>query len=239
MVMNSLLEKEGMAGKLQMVYIDPPYGIRYGSNFQPFVNNRDVKDGKDSDLTQEPEMLRAFRDIWELGIHSYLQSLRDRILLGRDLLAETGSIFVQIGDQNVHLVRSILDEIFGSTNFCSLISYAKTTTTTGQSLPGTNDFILWYAKNIDLVKYRQLYSDKAIGGAGASNYNRVELPDGTRRKMTSEEIADSTKLPLGSKASRVDNLTSPRVREGRTGYYPIKFDGREFLPRAGRVENTS
>ncbi len=233
LVMNSLLEKEGMAGKVQMFYIDPPYGIRYGSNFQPFVNNRDVKDGKDSDLTQEPEMIQAFRDTWELGIHSYLQCLRDRVLLGRELLSETGSIFVQIGDQNVHLVRAVLDEVFGSQNFCSLISYAKTTTTTGRLLPGTNDFILWYARNIDLVKFRQLYSDKTVGGTGASNYNRVELLDGTRRKMTSEEIADPRRLPPGARPYRVDNLTSPRVREGRTGYYPIKFQDREFLPRAG------
>jgi adenine-specific DNA-methyltransferase len=128
-VMNSLLEKEGMAGKVQMVFIDPPYGIRYGSNFQPFVNNRDVKDGKDSDLTQEPEMIRAFRDTWEVGIHSYLQGLRDRILLSRELLSDTGSIFIQIGDQNVHLVRTLLDEIFGSKNFCTLIAYANRTAT--------------------------------------------------------------------------------------------------------------
>src|SRR5207253_11502896 len=117
LVMNSLLEKEGLGGQVQMVYIDPPYGIRYGSNFQPFVNKRDVKDGADEDLTQEPEMLKAFRDTWELGIHSYLTYLRDRLLLGRELLSESGSVFVQIGDENLHLVRNILDEVFGSKNF--------------------------------------------------------------------------------------------------------------------------
>jgi adenine-specific DNA-methyltransferase len=117
LVMNSLLEKEGLAGKVQMIYIDPPYGIKYGSNFQPFVNKRDVKDGKDEDLTQEPEQIRAFRDTWELGIHSYLTYLRDRLLLARELLTESGSIFVQISDENVHHVRELMDEVFGAGNF--------------------------------------------------------------------------------------------------------------------------
>ena len=121
LVMNSLIEKEAMAGKVQMIYFDPPYGIKYGSNFQPFTNKRDVKDGKDEDLTAEPEMIKAFRDTWELGIHSYLTYLRDRLLLARDMLSESGSIFVQIGDENIHLVRTILDEIFGSENFISHI----------------------------------------------------------------------------------------------------------------------
>src|SRR2546427_3472191 len=120
--MNSLLEKEGMAGQVQMVYIDPPYGIRYGSNFQPFVNKRDVKDGKDEDLTQEPEMIRAFRDTWELGIHSYLTYLRDRLLLVRELLHESGSCIVQISDKNLHLVRNLMDEVFAPGNLMSVIS---------------------------------------------------------------------------------------------------------------------
>ncbi|MCL6630116.1 MAG: site-specific DNA-methyltransferase, partial [Armatimonadetes bacterium] len=123
LVMNSLLEKEGMAGKVQMIYIDPPYGIKYGSNFQPFVNKRDVKDGKDEDLTSEPEQIRAFRDTWELGIHSYLTYLRDRLLLARELLTESGSVFVQISDENVHRVRCLMDEVFGSENFLSLITF--------------------------------------------------------------------------------------------------------------------
>ena len=122
LVMNSLLEKEGMGGKVQMVYIDPPYGIRYGSNFQPFVNRRDVRDGRDEDLTQEPETVKAFRDTWELGIHSYLSYLRDRLLLARELLADSGSCFVQISDENLHHVRELMDEIFGVNNFVALIS---------------------------------------------------------------------------------------------------------------------
>ncbi|QDT70965.1 site-specific DNA-methyltransferase [Lacipirellula limnantheis] len=233
LVMNSLLEKEGMAGKVQMIYIDPPYGIRYGSNFQPFVHQRDVKDGNDADLTQEPEMIRAFRDTWQLGIHSFLTYLRDRLNVARDLLNESGSVFVQIGDANVHIIRVIMDEIFGSENFCSLISYATTTTTTGRLLPGTNDFVLWYAKNIERVKYRALYTDKTVGGEGASNYTSIELPDGDRRKMTVAERKSPTLLPKGSRPYRFDNLTSPRVREGRTGFYSIPFGGREYEPRAG------
>ena len=125
LVMNSLIEKEGLAGQVQMIYFDPPYGIKYGSNFQPFVNKRDVKDGKDEDLTQEPEMIKAFRDTWELGIHSYLTYLRDRLLLARDLLHDSGSVFVQISDENVHLVRNLMDEVFGVGNFVSQILYSR------------------------------------------------------------------------------------------------------------------
>ena len=127
LVMNSLLEKEGLAGKVQMIYIDPPYGIKYGSNFQPFVNRRDVRDGKDEDLTAEPEMIKAFRDTWELGIHSYLTYLRDRLLLARELLHETGSCFVQIGDENCHHLREVMDEVFGPNNFRAQISYRSMT----------------------------------------------------------------------------------------------------------------
>jgi adenine-specific DNA-methyltransferase len=233
LVMNSLLEKEGMAGKVQMVYIDPPYGIRYGSNFQPFVSRRDVKDGKDEDLSQEPETLKAFRDTWELGIHSYLTYLRDRLLLAYDLLSPTGSVFVQIGDENPHIVRNILDETFGPNNFCSEISYAKTTTTTGRLLPGTNDLLLWYSRDNARVKYRQLYLPKFAGGDGASNYSRVELADGERRAMSQRERNDPEALPSDARPYRIDNLTSPRVREARTGYYGIEFNGKEYFPRAG------
>ena len=141
LVMNSLLEKEGVAGKVQMIYLDPPYGIKYGSNFQPFVNKRDVKDGKDEDLTSEPEQIRAFRDTWELGIHSYLTYLRDRLLLARELLTESGSIFVQIGDENVHLVRCLMDEVFGAGNFVRLITFAKTGSMVSNELGRTSDYL--------------------------------------------------------------------------------------------------
>ena len=158
LVMNSLLEKEGMAGKVQMIYIDPPYGIKYGSNFQPFVNKRSVTDGKDDDLSQEPEMIKAFRDTWELGIHSYLTYLRDRFLLAKELLTESGSLFVQISDENVHLVRNLLDEIFGPSNFVRLISFRKKSMPLGgKVLEEMNDYLVWYAKDQTKIKYRQLY----------------------------------------------------------------------------------
>jgi len=160
LVMNSLLEKEGLAGKVQMVYLDPPYGIKYGSNFQPFVNKRDVKDGKDEDLTSEPEQIRAFRDTWELGIHSYLTYLRDRLLLARELLHESGSIFVQIGDENVHHVRELMDEVFGAGNFCGLITFRKTVGQTSELLAGVADFLLWYSKERPKVKFRRLLRER-------------------------------------------------------------------------------
>ncbi len=156
LVMNSLLEKEGMEGKVQMVYLDPPYGIRYGSNVQPFVNNRDVKDGKDEDLTTEPEQIRAFRDTWELGIHSYLSYLRDRLLLAQKLLTESGSVFVQISDENVHHVRELMDEVFGASNFAALICFTKAAggLRAANRVGVTLDYLVWYFKNQNEEKYR-------------------------------------------------------------------------------------
>jgi len=145
LIMNSLIEKEGVAGQVQMVYIDPPYGIKYGSNFQPFFNNKTVKDGKDEDLTQEPETVRAFRDTWELDIHSYLTYLRDRLLIARQLINECGSVFVQISDENLHHVRELMDEVFGKGNFFSLISFKKTLPLGSRGLAGICDYIIWYA----------------------------------------------------------------------------------------------
>lgn len=237
LVMNSLLEKEGMAGQVQMIYMDPPYGIRYGSNFQPFVNKRDVKEGRDEDLTHEPEMIKAFRDTWELGIHSYLSYLRDRLLLARELLADSGSVFVQIGDENLHYVRTILDEVLGRDNFVALITFAKTSGATSKLLPSVADYLVWYAKNRRLVKYRQLYLEKAPGGQGSSAYNRVELPDGTRRPMTKEERLDPSRLPEGSRIYRLDNLTSQGFQENTT--VPFEFEGRVFHPGAERHWKTT
>ena len=157
LVMNSMLEKEGLGGRVQTVYIDPPYGIRYGSNFQPFVNRREVVDGKDDDLTGEPEQIRAFRDTWELGIQSYLTYLRDRLLLARELLSESGSCFVQIGDENVHRVGVVMDEVFGAENRMATISYATTGASSTTTLPEVADYLLWYAKDRKVTKYRQLY----------------------------------------------------------------------------------
>jgi len=164
LVMNSLLQKESMAGQVQMIYIDPPYGIRYGSNFQPFVNKRDVKDRKDEDLTQEPEMIKAFRDTWELGIHSYLTYLRDRLLLAKELLNDSGSIFVQISDENVHLVRDLLDEIFGSEQFVAQINYRTMTPLGQKGLAKVYDYVVWYCKDKRAMKFRPIFSPQDIEG---------------------------------------------------------------------------
>ena len=234
LVMNSLLEKEGMAGQVQMAYIDPPYGIKYGSNFQPFVNKRDVTNGKDEDLTQEPEMIRAFRDTWELGVHSYLTYLRDRLSLVRDLLHESGSCFVQIGDENIHLVRLLLDEVFGSQNFVSLITFAKTTGATVTYLPGTCDYLLWYARDFGKIKYRPLYLDKTVGEAGATNYNRVQLSDDSRRYLSAAERANPALIPSGSRVYSLADLTSQSVGrekgEGAACWFPIELNGKEYRP---------
>lgn len=160
LVMNSLLEKEGMGGKVQMIYIDPPYGIKYGSNFQPFVNKRNVEDGKDEDLTAEPEMIKAFRDTWELGIHSYLTYIRDRLLLVKELLHDEGSVFVQINDNNLHLIKVVMDEIFGYENCVNIIPFKKRASFLsrfGKGLFELFDYIVWYAKDIDKTKVNPLY----------------------------------------------------------------------------------
>jgi adenine-specific DNA-methyltransferase len=229
LVMNSLLQKEGMAGQVQMIYIDPPYGIRYGSNFQPFVGKRDVADRKDEDLTQEPEMIKAFRDTWELGIHSYLTYLRDRLLLGKELLHESGSVFVQISDENLHHVRELLDEIFGADNFVSQITFSKTSSATVNLLPSTADYILWAAKNKQRVKFNPLFLTKELGGEGADKYDQAEEPSGRRRKLS----RDGTE-PEGTRVFRLDNLMSQSEgREkgpGAACWFPVQLDGREFLP---------
>jgi len=224
LVMNSLLEKEGMAGKVQMIYIDPPYGIRYGSNFQPFVNKRDVKDGKDEDLTAEPEQIRAFRDTWELGIHSYLTYLRDRLLLARELLTESGSIFVQISDENVHHVRELMDEVFGAGNFVRLITFAKTGSMVSNELGRTSDYLVWYARDKEHLKYRQLYSEKLPDAF----YSNVELPDGSVRKITRAEMVDPSLLPSGARVFRLVSLESSGPPGEDT---PLEFEGR----RSGRT----
>ena len=149
LVMTSLAEKEGLKGKVQMIYIDPPYGIKFASNWQVSTRKRDVKDGKAEDATRQPEQIKAFRDTWKLGIHSYLAYLRDRLVVARDLLTETGSVFVQIGDENVHLVRCIMDEVFGSENFVSQILFRKTGGLKSRGLASVGDYLLWYAKNSD------------------------------------------------------------------------------------------
>jgi adenine-specific DNA-methyltransferase len=229
LVMNSLLEKEGMAGQVQMVYLDPPYGIRYGSNFQPFVNKREVRDGKDEDLTQEPEMIRAFRDTWELGIHSYLTYLRDRLLLSKDLLHASGSCFVQISEENLHRVRAVLDEIFGAEHFCGLITFVKTSAQEAILLPSVCDYLLWYAKDREKVKFRKIWSPKSTDDPGTAEYNRVEFTDGKRRSMTVEEADNWSLLPQHSRPYRQDNIVSQRP----PGDFPVEFEGKTYRPITG------
>ncbi|BBY09613.1 site-specific DNA-methyltransferase [Mycobacterium marseillense] len=234
-VMGSLAERELLRGKVQMVYVDPPYGIKFGSNWQVSARKRDVKDGKLEDAAREAEQIKAFRDTWALGIHSYLAYLRDRLVVARDLLTQTGSCFVQIGDANLHLVRNLLDEVFGSDSFVSQISFRTTTGATGELLPGTVDYVLWYSKERELVKYRQLYKGKAAGGSGAGAYRYVEL-EGVRRTLTPEERRDPSMLQAEDRIYRLDNLTSQSAGrtkgEGAASWFPVEFEGRTFRPNA-------
>jgi adenine-specific DNA-methyltransferase len=229
LVMNSLAEKENLRGKIQMIYVDPPYGIKFGSNWQVSTRKREVSDGKDVDVTRQPEQIKAFRDTWELGIHSYLSYLRDRLTVARELLTESGSCFVQIGDENVHLVRNVLDEVFGSDNFISLITYSKTTTATSDLLPGTADYTLWYAKHRASAKYRKLFSQKVHGGEGAARYNQIEEADGTRRSLPAGEP-----IPPGARAYSLDNLTSQaqgrEKGEGAAAWFPVEIGGKTYRP---------
>lgn len=232
-VMASLAEREGLRGKVQAVYFDPPYGIKFNSNFQWSTHSRDVTDKPDH-VTREPEMVKAFRDTWKDGIHSYLTYLRDRLTVGRDLLAESGSIFVQIGEQNVHKVRMLLEEVFGDGNFVAMISSSTSGGSTGNHLAGVNDYILWFAKSKDRLKYRQLYFTKSLGGDGADKYNRIRLDDTSSRPLTSDERDGLQPLPKGGRVYRQDNLTSQSVGrekgEGAASWFPVKIGGRSITP---------
>ncbi|RLB82012.1 MAG: site-specific DNA-methyltransferase [Deltaproteobacteria bacterium] len=215
LVANSLIEREMMAGKVQMIYMDPPYGVKYASNFQARIDRRDVKDG-DEYLTREPEMIKAYRDTWKLGIHSYLTYMRDRLRVCKDLLNESGSIFVQISDENLHLVRAVMDEVFGPENFVALITFKKTLPLGSSGLAGISDYLLWYAKNRELLKYRQLHLKKPVGQD--TGYTWVQSPDGCRRKMTREERREPDRLSSGWKVFFASALAS-------SGYTPTcRFD---------------
>ena len=182
-VMNSLLNYEGLGGQVQTIYIDPPYGVKFGSNFQPFIRSRDVKDGDDSSFTREPEMVQAYRDTWDLGPHSYLTYLRDRLLLARDLLALSGSVFVQIGDENIHHVRELMDEVFGAENFVASVSFVTTSSQTASALGSVADSLLWFARERQSMKYHQLFVDKEPKATGGWGFNYIELPNGDRRPL--------------------------------------------------------
>ena len=226
LVMNSLLVKEGMAGKVQMIYIDPPYGIKYNSNFQPFVNKRDVSANEDKDIPAEPEMIQAFRDTWELGIHSYLTYLRDRLLLAKELLTESGSVFVQIGDENVHHVREICDEVFGKTNLFGQIAVKKTGGFSSSGLDAVADYLLWYVKDREKVKYRSLFANKTNEDR-PSIYNCLKLENGSFRRMTKEENLNTSLIPAKSEIVAMDNLSSMGAANEPQ---PFDFHGKTFYP---------
>lgn len=226
-IMNSMLEKEGMAGQIQMIYIDPPYGIKYGSNFQPFVGQRDVKDKKDEDLSQEPETIKAFRDTWELGIHSYLTYLRNRLLLARELLADTGSVFVQISDENVHRVRCICDEVFGADNFVSMITFQKTGGFNPKYISNIGDYLLWYAKDKKFTKYHQLLRTQTKPTPNDPNYVWLEFPDGSSRRMTSEERSGKVAYPEKARVYRNGPLQSSGQSSSMQDF---EFEGKIYRP---------
>lgn len=231
-IMNSMLEKEGMAGTVQMVYIDPPYGIKYGSNFQPFVNKKEVKDKKDEDLTAEPEMITAFRDTWELGIHSYLTYLRNRIKLAYELLNETGSIFVQISDENIHHIREILDEIFGAENFLSLINFTTTSGIPGLMLSRAGDYLIWYCKNREQVKYHQLYDSEP----DFAHYTIVREQNGKLRPLSKIEKLDISKLPEGCELCTSQSLMSQGTTSSESS---VVLNGRTYKPSSGQHWKTT
>ena len=227
-VMSSLARREDLAGKVQMIYIDPPYGIKFASNFQPEIGRRDVKD-KETDLTREPEMVKAYRDTWRLGIHSYLSYLRDRLIVARELLADTGSIFVQIGDENLHSVRQVMDEVFGNHNFCSVIAVWKTSSATSLLLPATCDYLVWYARSVEMVKYRALYVEKALDepSTGSAEYKFVMLANGERRPVPacSKDEINAGKLFRPSPTTSQSGTEATRM--------PVPLEGELFTPGPG------
>jgi adenine-specific DNA-methyltransferase len=231
MVMASLAEKEKLRGKVQMIYLDPPYGIKFGSNWQVSTKDRDVKDGKAEYAPREPEVIKAFRDTWALGVNSYLSNWRERLTVARDLLTETGSIFVQIGDENVHLVRSLLDEIFGRANFVSIITVQKAGSTFSRYLGATADFVIWYASDFDRLKYREIYKSRNLTEEDTGRFTIAELADGGKVSVSS-----LPQLPSDTRLIAPDPLQSASMGrekgEGAASWFAVKVAGRSFLPSA-------
>jgi adenine-specific DNA-methyltransferase len=248
-VMASLAEKEGLRGQVQCIYLDPPYGIKFNSNWQVSTRSKDVKDGKVDQISREPEQVKAFRDTWKNGINSYLTYLRDRLTVARDLLHESGSIFVQIGDENVHLLRSLLGELFGEENFVSQIAAAKTSgLASSDALASSHDYVLHYAKRKEIMKFRELFVPKLEETDSSTEYFSIQLSDGTRRRMTSEEREKPSLLPPDARVFRVDNLTKPgpgarydfrhngELYTARARWWGTPFDGMVHVQRAARIQ---
>ena len=227
-VMHSLLDYEGLGGQVQMIYMDPPYGVKFGGNFQPFVRRRDVKDGDDDALSREPETVRAYRDTWELGLHSFLTYLRDRLLLAREMLHPSGSIFVQMSDTNLHHVREVLDEVFGPECFVSQISFQTTSGFQTRTLATLGDFLLWYAHDPDRLKVRKLFEEQAVV-PGEGNARWVLLPDGSYRGVSATEKRGEAPLPEGARLYKPGDMQGQGTsREPQ----PFEFEGRMYEPGA-------
>lgn len=234
-VMNSLLEYEGMGGQVQMVYFDPPYGVKFGSNFQPFVRKKNVSHAKDDDMIREPEMVKAYRDTWDLGLHSYLSYMRDRLLVARDLLSDSGSIFVQISDDNLHIVRNVVSEVFGEANFCGLITIKKTGAQTTRLMPPISDYLVWYAKDKSKVKYNQVYKPMSAGQGHSTGerYDQALLPSG--EIVTANSLDE---IPDGTRFFRTVTLSSNRPAKEHEKI-PFNFEGRNWFPPANRTWTTT
>jgi adenine-specific DNA-methyltransferase len=235
-VMTSLAKRENLAGKVQMIYIDPPYGIKFSSNWQNEVGNRDVKD-KDQDLTREPEMIRAYRDTWTLGVHSYLHYLKQRLVVARELLTESGSIFVQISDENLHRVRLIMDEVMGSENFVCLIQFQKTGSHSEQFLSSSVDYLIWFAKNKKQAAgvFQGLYGKAPLPDADDTNYSRVELPSGENRRLSATE-REVWAIKTGTRIYRDGPITG---QGPSSNDMPMEFFGKTYPPVRGRHWSTN
>ena len=250
-VMASLAEREGLRGQVQCIYFDPPYGIKFNSNFQWSTTSRDVKDGNITHITREPEQVKAFRDTWRDGIHSYLTYLRDRLTVARDLLSESGSIFVQIGDENVHRVRALMDEVFGDQNHIATIMFRTTTGFSGSFLSSVCDFVVWFGKDKKSTKYRQLFDDKTANAESGYGYNKIELGDFSKRKLTKDEVLNINRIPNDGRLYRVADLRSQGISKsdqtflhqnkthtpGNNAHWKTTVEGLRNLDRAGRIES--
>ncbi len=241
-VMASLAEREGLRSKVQCIYFDPPYGIKFNSNFQWSTTSRDVKDGTKDHVTREPEQVRAFRDTWRDGIHSYLSYLRDRLTVARDLLHERGSIFVQIGDNNVHRVRSVMDEVFGDENFISIILYNTTSGQTSDFLANPKDYLLWYARNRQELKFKQLFAERKFDPNDPGPWQFVEV-EGKRIRLKSFFALGRTMSEEGVRIVRYGDATSQR--QGRDGGdasamgFPFAVQGKTYRPSGNRGWSTT
>ena len=236
-VMASLAEREGLRGKVQCIYIDPPYCIKFNSNFQWSTTSRDVKDGNAGHITREPEQVKAFRDTWRDGIHSYLTYLRDRLTVARDLLTDSGSIFVQIGDENVHRVRAVMDEVFGDENFCSMVAFTKTSGLSRGIISRTNDFLLWFAKDKALLKVRKLYRRKTLGDEGSQEYFNVEFDIDRRRPITEAEIARSAPDGPDERIFAYDSIVSGGTEKPENQTITFEYETCKFTLNCGPNRN--